>query len=643
MFTSRLTYFRHQANKLYAAFSWRSEMARVWLRAWLHWQMIAKKPVLIGITGSAGKTTTKDLSHLILSAFHPVASNRGTFNDTMAIGYTILSVNRQHRFCLLEVGAFKPGALDWPMRLFKPKIGVLTVIGQDHFRAFHGMGIDGIAAEKAKLIEALPKNGVAVLNLDDPRVRGIGDRCQARIIWVGRTEGATLRLLDATSRYPQPLILKVEYQGTIHEVVTGLHGTHLALTVLCALGVALAAGLTLEQGISRLALSLPPEGRMQPVVMEDGVTFLRDDYKAPGWSLFVPLEFLSQATATRKIAVIGSISDFSGDNSSKYKQFARDIRQHADLVIFVGQNAHRALRARKDEQDQTLQGFSTMREAADYLHKTLKAGDLVLLKGSNKVDHLERLVLDRQRPISCWRERCGFDTFCGSCPRLYREVKPKETAFLGADSQKVVDETLIFPEHPSADPIVPVIVGLGNPGTQYQDTLHNIGYRVLDALAGQYEGVWQTEEAGNFCDISLNGKPVRLFKANAYMNETGPKLRQFLNHTGCPPSHCLMVYDDMDIEFGKLRFKSDGGDAGHRGIRSCLEALETHALPRLRFGVRQPGNNAQARAQVLTDFSDEAQRRLPELIDQAVAMIVEKVPALRGKDGFAGGGKTRGA
>lgn len=333
---------------------------------------------------------------------------------------------------------------------------------------------------------------------------------------------------------------------------------------------------------------------------------------------------MREATASRKIIVVGSISDFSGDNSDKYKQFARQIRQYADVVVFVGQNAHRALRARKDEQDQTLQGFPTMREAADYLRNTLKSGDLVLLKGSNKVDHLERLVLDRQLPIHCWRERCGFDRFCGACPWLYHEEKSSIEGL--ADSQKVIDNFPAMPSQQQAELIVPVIVGLGNPGKDYQGTLHNIGYHVLDTLASKHEGVWQTAPSGSFCDISLAGKHVRLFKADSYMNETGPKLQQFLDSTGCPPSHCWIVYDDLDIEFGKVRFKSEGGDAGHRGVKSCLIALGTNVVPRLRIGVRETGQAGKAGQHVQTRFSGEAQLQLPGLIDEAIEVISQRLP-----------------
>ena len=605
---------------LYEDLKWKTRVAGTYFRARLHLLRL-RHVSFIGITGSAGKTTTKDLCYLILSAFYPVAHTYKSLNVVKAVADSVLDTGSQHHFSVIEISGGRPGALNLPMWLLKPRIAVLTNIGNDHFRSFKGSGIDGIAREKAKLIAALPKSGVAVLNIDDPRVKEIGDRCKGRIIWVGKHEGATIRLLDATSRYPQPLTLTIEYECVVYEVVTGLHGTHLAASVLCALGVALAAGLTLEQAIPRLAQALPSEGRMQPVVLEEGITFIRDDFKAPLWSLHLPLDFMREATASRKIIVAGNLTHFSGKDTQVYKRIAGEMRQLADIVVFVGQNAHRALRARKNEQDQALQGFLTMREAADYLRKALRPGDLVLLKGSNKVDHLERLILDRQLAIRCWRERCGLDRFCETCPRLYLEEEGAAVR-----SQKDTDANFTLSGQRRVDSVVPVIVGLGNPGKAYQGTLHNIGHHVLDTLASRHEGVWQAAVPGSFCEISLAGRHVRLFKADAYMNETGPKLRQFLDSTGCPSSHCLIVYDDLDIEFGKLRFKSEGGDAGHRGVKSCLIALGTHTVPRLRLGVREAGRAGKAKEHVQTRFSREAQLQLPELIDEAIGVISQRLP-----------------
>jgi len=156
------------------------------------------------------------------------------------------------------------------------------------------------------------------------------------------------------------------------------------------------------------------------VTGDDGVVFIRDDMKAPHWSLNEPLAFLREARADRKVAIVGTISDSSMDDTKKYKKFCRQIREFADLVVFVGPHAHRALRARQTETDTAIQGFSSIRYAATYLQTELRKGDLVLLKGSNQADHLVRLIINRSRPIQCWKDRCKVEVFCDMCPKLYK-------------------------------------------------------------------------------------------------------------------------------------------------------------------------------------------------------------------------------
>jgi len=612
-------------KEFYAIFSWRKRLLLIFVQAKLHRLSLAQTQ-FIGITGSAGKTTTKELCNLILSGSYPVMTTPQSLNTSIIVAETMLATEKKHKFCIMELGAFKPGALDLPLKLFRPKIGVLTNIEKDHYRAFKGLGVDGIAAEKAKLIESLPKNGIAVLNLDDPRVKAIGERCKAKIIWVGNNSEATIRLCEATSRWPDSLKLKIAYQNKLYEVSTRLYGKQLALSILSALGVAIAAGLSIEEAINRLADATPTEGRMQVVAGEDGVTFIRDDMKAPYWSFQAPFEFLKEATgALRKVAVVGSLSDFSGDSTMIYKRCARELREYADLVVFVGSNAPRALRARKDKNDSALQGFLTLKETSSFLRKTLRPGDLVLLKGSNKADHLQRLILDRYRPVQCWQEHCGLEYFCDGCSRLYQGGSTNEQA--GSLVDKVEMATSILTKEVGR--IVPVIVGLGNPGKEFENTLHNIGYCVLDRLAVNHDGAWRNEEEGQVAMIMLNSAPVVLFKSNTCMNETGAGLKHYLARTGCLPEHCLFVYDDMDIEFGTVKFKPDGGDGGHLGMRSCLRSLGIYTLPRLRCGVRSPGSTIKSKDQVLTKFGKKELEQLPQILGQAEDMVIKTIPRLQ--------------
>ena len=220
---------------------------------------------------------------------------------------------------------------------------------------------------------------------------------------------------------------------------------------------------------------------MQVVAGKDEVVFIRDDLKAPAWSLDAPLRFLKDANAGRKVAVIGTVSDTTGDSGGTYKKIARKVLECADLAVFVGPNAHRAVRARENEGDNSVQGFPDLRQAAAYLRRELKKGDLVLLKGSHKTDHLARLFLDRIRPIQCWRDRCDKVIFCGACSKLYHH---------GAEASVAEPMPL-----QSGVPVF-AVVGLGNPGRMFRNTLHNMGCqcpgclgpgrrRVLEGRAGR--------------------------------------------------------------------------------------------------------------------------------------------------------------
>ena len=184
-------------------------------RAWVHRRLHPRLKV-VGIAGSAGKTTTKDICSAMLAKFALTASSFKTQNYRISAAETLLSATRKHQFCILELSEDKPGALDLPIRMARPDIGALTIIGRDHYSAFKSE--DAIAAELGKLIDHLPASGVAVLNLDDPRVSKIGEACHCRVIWVGEGQGATLRLMEAESIWPEPLSMRVRLGDVDYQV-----------------------------------------------------------------------------------------------------------------------------------------------------------------------------------------------------------------------------------------------------------------------------------------------------------------------------------------------------------------------------------------------------------------------------------------
>lgn len=146
----------------------------------------------IGITGSAGKTTTKDLTAAILAGFGPCRKTYLSYNTLESVAGAIWHTNKNHRYCVTELGAYGPGTLDLSLRILEPDIAVVTMIGRDHYSAYKS--VEAIAADKGKVVRALPHYGTAVLNIDDPFVRSIGEKCNRRVIWIGKDTKATLRL-----------------------------------------------------------------------------------------------------------------------------------------------------------------------------------------------------------------------------------------------------------------------------------------------------------------------------------------------------------------------------------------------------------------------------------------------------------------
>ena len=169
--------------------------------------------------------------------------------------------------------------------------------------------------------------------------------------------------------------------------------------------------------------------RLSPVSLGDGVTFLRDDYKATEDSMAEVLELMTEAHAPRKIGVFGQISDYHGRSRRTYNRVALAALNVLDAVVFVGRRAEALWASDALDGRSTMETippgprgsfhvFGTVQSAADFLKEYLRAGDLVLLKGSGPADHLERIVLDRTLKVLCWAENCGRLTACDKCEQL---------------------------------------------------------------------------------------------------------------------------------------------------------------------------------------------------------------------------------
>jgi len=152
-----------------------------------------------------------------------------------------------------------------------------------------------------------------------------------------------------------------------------------------------------------------------------------------------------------------------------------------------------------------------------------------------------------------------------------------------------------------------------------------VGHRALDALAHAAGSDWEEQPEGLVSTVVLGEIPVKLLKPGVNINLSGSMVQQFLDRAGGDPSRCIIVHDDMDITLGDVRLKLDGGDAGHKGVRSVISALGTGTIQRVRIGVRRPGDERKAKQLVLAKFSAAEETVLVHVLEQAAAVVRERV------------------
>lgn len=166
-----------------------------------------------------------------------------------------------------------------------------------------------------------------------------------------------------------------------------------------------------------------------------------------------------------------------------------------------------------------------------------------------------------------------------------------------------------------------LIVGLGNPGQKYEETRHNIGFKVVEAFAKQQEGQFETIKLGDVAKVKFKGRTIILLKPNTFMNLSGKAVNYYLQQEKIPLENLLIITDDLALPFGKLRMKGKGSDGGHNGLKNIQAVLNTSAYARLRFGVGDEFNKGQQVDYVLGEWTDEELDQLTERINTATEFI----------------------
>ncbi|SBS78016.1 UDP-N-acetylmuramoyl-tripeptide--D-alanyl-D-alanine ligase [uncultured Mycobacterium sp.] len=353
-------------------------------------ELVAGGLTIVGVTGSSGKTSTKDLIAAVLRPLGEVVAPPGSFNNELGHPWTVLRATEDTDYLVLEMSARHPGNIAALAAIAPPSIAVVLNVGTAHLGEFGSREV--IAATKGELVEAVPDTGVAILNVDDPMVAAMAQRTAARVVRVGQSESADVRAVDVElDDLARPRFLLVSAAGSA-DVQLAVHGEHQVGNALSAAAVALECGASPEQVASALATAGPASRhRMEVHTRADGVTVVNDAYNANPDSMKAGLQALAvmaRRQNKRSWAVLGEMAELGDEAITEHDRVGRlAVRLDISRLVVVGTG--RAMNAM--HHGAVMEGSwgseSAMVDDADaaleLLRAELQPGDVVLVKASN--------------------------------------------------------------------------------------------------------------------------------------------------------------------------------------------------------------------------------------------------------------------
>lgn len=345
---------------------------------------------VVAVTGSYGKTSTRALIHAALSAGGETLTSQANFNNEIGLPMTLLQLEKEHKFAVLEMGMRGLGQIDYLAKIAQPTVGVITNIGPQHIELLGSL--ENIARAKAELLENLPAGSLAVLPADSPFIGlliEIAEEADCRIITFGAHEASDSRIFD----------IQTEADGNISfnpsgppRIKLSVPGAHNAFNAMAAEIVAVELGVDGDSAINALENAQLPGARMR-VIQTETLTIIDDCYNAGPDSMRAALETLRDFPSNgRRVAVLGAmreLGEFSDDEHRKIGELAGEI---CDFVVGVGNETQPMMDAIRDGSQCRIFGWSPDADAATaVVVAKLKRGDVVLVKGSRSVG-LERVV-----------------------------------------------------------------------------------------------------------------------------------------------------------------------------------------------------------------------------------------------------------
>jgi UDP-N-acetylmuramoyl-tripeptide--D-alanyl-D-alanine ligase len=337
---------------------------------------------LIGVTGSVGKTTTKEAIAHVLSTRFRVLKSEGNFNNHFGLPLMLLKLEPEYDVAVIEMGMSHAGEIRALAKIAQPEIGVVTNVAPVHLEFFDSLA--GIARAKYELVESLPAGGTAVLNADDEYVSKFGRDFEGKVVMYGRRATASVRAENVWSRGTQGAEFDVVIGSVREHATLPLVGEHNVLNALAAVAVGLERGLTSAEAVGALATLAPADKRGQ-VLQVGNITVINDCYNSNPKALGAMVDALAAMTAKRRIVVAGEMLELGPAGEEMHRQAGQHIGERK-IDVLVGVRGLARMMVEGARKAGTPADFvATPEEAGEWLAREGRDGDLVLLKASRGV------------------------------------------------------------------------------------------------------------------------------------------------------------------------------------------------------------------------------------------------------------------
>jgi len=345
----------------------------------------------IGITGSVGKTSTKEMVACALSGRYNVLKNEGNLNNEIGVPLTIFRLEPEHEAAVVEMGMSGFGEIRALTNIVRPKIGIITNIGISHIEKLGSR--QNILKAKLELLEGLQPDGLLILNGDDVMLSGAKELLNCRTVSYGLEEGVDYQAYNIRSRGEYGVDFNVMVQGIEYSVQLPVPGVHNVYNALAAIAAGLELGVPmhdLQKGISHFTA-----GKMRMnIIRSNGMIIINDAYNAGPQSMKAALDVLSELDSSRKIAVLGDMLELGDWSEQAHTETGiQAARKEVDYIIAVGKEAAHIIKGAVDSgfNPERTAHFSCNSDAVGYLRNLIRQGDAILVKGSRGI-MMEQIV-----------------------------------------------------------------------------------------------------------------------------------------------------------------------------------------------------------------------------------------------------------